>query len=312
MRFHNFTARICVIFAVLIPLIAGCSSFSTLKKTTKKIVRDIKTPDGNLKKKVGIALFENRTFYVGKNLEEIFQNNLVKTIKQECPDIFLLKPGDAQCPDFLIELPGQAAGRLDNLALAKAGKRLGLSAIVTGALTDIRENEEKSGILWFKDTHNFVQVQIMVEVYDTETGAKLLDESYLHEIEIDKSEFESIGAKKKIVMPAITDAIKRIAVTMGEKICDVVSIQSWKGYVVSVAKDKIIISSGRRAGILRGDVFEIYNNNNIIEGAGGRQFFKYGNKTGEIKITNVYPERAEAVSVSCKDINVGNSVKTKK
>ncbi len=312
MRLHNFIVQICVIFAVLIPIITGCSSFSTIKKTTKKIVRNIKAPDGNLKKKVGIAFFENKTLYVDQNLEEIFQNNLVKTIERECSNIFFIKPGDAQYPDFLVELPKQATGRLDNLALVEAGRRLGLSAIVTGALTDIRENEEKSGILWFKDTHNFVRAQMMIEVYDTETGAKLLDESYKHEVEVDKSEFESIVAKKKIVIPAILDAIKQIAVAMGEKICDVVNIQPWKGYIASVDKDKIVISSGRKAGIMRGDVFEVYDNGNIIEGVGGRQFFRCGNKTGEIKITKVYPDRAEAVSVSCKDINAGNAVKIKK
>ena len=312
MRLYDFTMRICVIFAVLIPMITGCSSFAAIKKTTKKIVYNIKAPNDNLRKKIGIALLENKTFCVDQNIEEIFQDNLVKTIERECSDIFFLKPGEAQYPDFLVELPKQAAGLLDNLALVEAGRQLGLSAIVTGALVDIRENEEKSGILWFKNTHNFIRIQMVIEVYDTETGAKLLDESYVHEVEVNKSEFESIEAKKKIVVSAIIDAIKQIAVTIGENICDVVSIQPWKGYIASIDKDKIVISSGKRAGILCSDVFEVYDNGNIIEGVGGRQFFRCGNKTGEIKITKVYPDKAEAVFVSCKDMNAGTSIKIKK
>ena len=60
-----FSARIrpavLVLFvSVFIPMIAGCSPFSTIKKATKDMVHNISAPGSHLKKKVGIALFENK------------------------------------------------------------------------------------------------------------------------------------------------------------------------------------------------------------------------------------------------------------
>ena len=204
------------------------------------------------------------------------------------------------------------AGRLDNLALAKAGQRLGLNAIITGAFTDIIAHKEKRGLWWFKDDKNFLRVLISCEVYDTQTGAKFLDESFTYESEIDEAEFASIKAKNIKDISALNNALTHIAKAMGEKISDTVGILPWKGYVVSIANDKIIISAGRRAGLLRGDILEVYEKGKIIQGKDGQKFFLPGLKTGEIKITDVYPDKAHAVSVTEDAIKAGSSVRTKK
>lgn len=315
MRIHNTAAYIRVIFAVIfflfsIFMIAGCSTCSSIKKSTKKIVRDITAAD-DMKKKVAISFFANYTFCANQNLEELFQKNLAETINRACPDILLVKPGDAGCPDFLTGPLLREAGRLDNLALAKAGRRLGLNAIITGTFTDIIAFKKKRGLLWFKDDKNFLRVLISCEVYDTQTGAKFLDESFTYESEIDEAEFTSIKAKNIKDISALNNALTHIAEAMGEKICDTVGILPWKGYVVSIANDKIIISAGRRAGLLRGDILDVYERGKIIQGKDGQKFFLPGLKTGEIKITAIYPDKAHAVSVAGDAIKAGSSVRIK-
>lgn len=315
MRIHNTAVYIRVIFVVIlflfsISMIAGCSTYSSIKKSTKKIVRDITAVD-DMKKKVAISFFANYTFCTGQNLEELFQKNLAETINRACSDILLIKPGDAECPDFLTRPLLRKTGRLDNLALAKAGRRLGLNAIITGAFIDIKVYKEKQGLLWFKDDENFLRVLISCEVYDIETGAKLFDESFDYEIRIDESEFASIKAKKVKETAALKNALEHVAEAMGEKICDIIGALPWKGYVVSIANDKIIISSGRRAGLLRGDILEVYESEKIIQGKDGRRFFLPGLKTGEIKITNVYPDKSRAVLVTGDKIKAGSSVRVK-
>ncbi len=152
---------------------------------------------------------------------------------------------------------------------------------------------------------------INCEVYDTQTGAKFLDESFTYESEIDGQVFESIKAKKIKDITALKNALTHIAEAMGEKICDTVGVLPWKGYIVSIANDKIIISAGRRAGLLRGDVLEVYESGKIIQGKDGQRFFLPGLKTGEIKITAVYPDKAHAVSVAGDKIKTGSSVRIK-
>ncbi len=300
-----------ILLLVAVSMVSGCSSFSTIKKTTKKIVRDLKAPDGDIKKGIGIALFSNKTFYDNQRFEEFFFTNLVSTMKEACPDIRLIRPGDTGCPAVLIDLPIQTGGQIDNLALAKAGRQIGLNAIVTGSLIDIKAIKKEHGLLWFKGAGNIVQMRMVVKVYDTETAAKLLDEIFFHEIEVNEQEFESIKSKKAEGISGFKDAFMHIAGVAGEKTCDTVAMQPWKGYIVSISGNRIIISSGRKSGLISGDILEVYAGEKIINGKDGQRFIVPGLKTGEIKITIVYPDRAEAVSISVSDIKEGYSVRIK-
>ncbi|RZB32417.1 MAG: hypothetical protein SRB2_04422 [Desulfobacteraceae bacterium Eth-SRB2] len=300
-----------------IPLITGCSTYSSVKKKTKRIVRDYKAPDEDLKKRVGIAFFKNKTPFVGKGLEESFNKDLVETIKTSCQDILVLEPYDSGYPAYLTNLPTKTSGLIDNFDLAKTGRHLGLNAVVTGALIDITNHKEVRGILWFKDTHNYAQVQVMTEVYDTQTGAKLLDKSYTHRIEDedilydDASYYDSTDRTGEISTHTINDALKLIAEDMGEQICDAIVLQPWKGFITSTFAEKVVISSGEKVGIALGDIFEVYNCNGVFTGVEKHRFFIPGLKTGEIKITKVYPDRAEGVRFSGQNIETGCSIRLK-
>jgi hypothetical protein len=292
-------------------LITGCSSYSNMKKKTKRIIRDYKAPDEDLKKRVGIAFFKNKTPFVGKGLEENFIKDLVETIKTSCQDILVLEPYDPGYPDYLVNLPMKTSGLIDNFDLAKTGRYLGLNAVVTGALIDIRNHKKPRGILWFKTVHDFIQVQVVTEVYDTLTGAKLFDKSYMHEIQLDDVFYDSIDRTSEISTHTINDALKFIAADMGEQICDAVVLQPWKGYVTSIFAEKVVISSGEKVGIAPGDIFEVYDCNGVIKGVEKHRFFVPGLKTGEIKITEVFPDRAEGVRFSGQNIQPGCSIRPK-
>ena len=297
---------ICFLFSFA-SLIAGCSFLPAIKK----IAGDIKAPAGDLKKKVGITYFENRTLGAVNNFEKIFHIKLVESIKETCSDILIIKPGDAGYPDQMAVLPKLASGRIDNLVLAKTGRKLGLNAIVTGSLIDISGNKENRGILWFKDTCNFIQFQIVVEVYDTETGAKFFDDSFVHEIQVEAIDLYNLKTGNTNEIPALNDALLNAVIPIGEKICEAINIQPWKGYVISSFDDKIIISSGKRSGLILGDKLEVYDSGNIFEGKDSQKFFIPGPKIGEIKITALYPDKAEAALISGKNIKVGSTVKIK-
>ncbi len=310
----SLTIRLVVLVVFLtavLPLIAGCSSFSTISKTTKRITRNIKAPDRNLKKKIGVAFFENKTSIVDQKLEENFLNYLVENLKKPCSDLIMVQPGDSGYPDFLIDLPRQASGLIDNFNLAKAGKRFGLNAIITSALTNIRKNRQERGFWWFKKTDHYVQVEVVVAVYDTITGAKLLDENFTHKIETEDIEGEFSSTANLISASELTSAFEHIASDMGEQLCDAVIMQPWQGSILSIDGDKIVIPSGKSVGIKTGDVFYVYRNDDTIQGFEGQRFFVPGIKTGEIKIITVSPDKSEAVLLTGKNIVPGCSISPK-
>jgi len=296
---------------LIFSLIGGCSTYSSMERKTKRMVRDLRAPDSDLKKRMAITLFENKTAFSDTELQHRFFIDLTEKIMSSCPDVLLEKPGDSGYPDFLATLPRTASGRIDNYDLAISGRRSGLNSIVTGALNDARIDKRKKGLWLWKDIHHYVQFQIVAEVYDTETGAKLLDESFMREMEIDESDLESTGANDEIKAYIKDDIFKTIAIDMGEKICDAVVLDPWTGYITAIVDDKIILSSGERVGIQPGDIFEVYSSTDTFQGMDGHRFFIPGLKTGEIKITAVHPDTAEAVRISGQDIREGFTVRPK-
>lgn len=316
-HFRNCIERGNLVVVLLIGLFfasltAGCSSVSTLKKKTLDIAGDLKIKNKNFINRAGIAVFENKTTFTGGEVEDNFQIHLVNTLKEECPEMLLLLPDDPEYPEDLIELPRMPSGQVDNLALAKIGRQLGLNAIVTGSFIDIRTDEDERGFWWFKESELFTQVQIGVEVYDVETGAKLLDESFLHEIEMGSTEDDMAKPGREVDLALVNKAVIQIAAEMGDRICKAVEEQTWIGYVISIDGNKIMLSSGEKAGLKSGDILEVHESENIIKGTQGQVFFLPGLKTGEIQITAVYPERSEAVSVSGNEVKAGSSVRPKK
>ncbi|MFQ5486669.1 MAG: hypothetical protein ACE5DO_15245, partial [Desulfobacterales bacterium] len=263
----------------------------------------------NLKKRVGIANFENRTDVKGKKFEKILQTNLSQTIQKKCPEIILEHPDNPKYRNILGTPPKIQTGRIDNFALSMTGRKLGFNAILTGMLLDISGTKEKRGILWFKRERSFLQIQFAVELYDVETGAKILDEVPIHQTEIDESDFQSINEWKNPPVSLINDQLANIATEMGKKVCNAVEKVPWSGYVSSVNGEKVVVSSGSNIGIKPGYIFEVSSIGKIIDGVNGHRFVMTGKKTGEIKIVSVYPERSEAVLLSGNDISVGSPIK---
>jgi hypothetical protein len=317
--YHNFKifkANIHPVIGILFFLAAmsimiGCSTVHSIEKSTKKMVRNFRAPDGDLKKMIALTPFENKTSFKDVGMDKRIVENLARTITASCSNILLITPGDPGYPDELSKPPREILGQIDNFDLAKIGRRLGLNGIITGSIVNISPDNKKKGIWWFKNTHYYVQVQIATQLYDTETAAKLLDESFVHEVEVDETDLESIQTESGILASVISEAVKNIADKMGEKICNTVVYQPWKGFITSVNADRIIINSGGKVGLKTGDLFNVFDSSGIFKGAGGQQFFIPGPKIGEIKVTAVNPDTAEAMLVSGHDIRAGYTIRAK-
>ena len=286
-------------------LFAGCSSLSSKNKISGTLT--IKNSD--LAKKVGIAIFKNKTSFKDRSYEKVFQEYLIESMTDSCSDILLAKPGDAGYPDFLVKLPMNGNGSIDNLGLAQLGRQTGINAIVTGEIIGVTRKEEKRGIIFFKDLRQFIYFQVKIEVYDTGTGVKLIDERYSEEIEIDEFELELLKKNEIVNISEIDDVFLKISEDIGEKICKAVNILPWQGYITSVTENNIIISSGKKVGLVPGAVLEVFTTGEIIEGVDGHRFRMHGRKTGEVKLTAVYADSCEAVFYTGSDIMEGCSVK---
>jgi len=268
-----------------------------------------KTAYGTLIKSIGISLIENKTGNSSIGLQEGIHKQLSGALGRGCQGLQLFQAGDEKFPAEFIKLPGRASGSTDSFRMCETGRKFGLSAIITGFVTEIKTGEEPRGILWFRDSHPFISISVHFDIYDTETGAKILDESFNYKRDSDELDIESVKAGK-IEPVLLKDAFEHISKDAGRKVCEIMKKQSWKGYVSSVSGDKISISSGSNTGIVPGNVFEVYGNS-LLEGKDGQKFYIPGSKAGVIKITAVNKEDSEAILVAGDSVKTGYTIKAK-
>ncbi|MDF1592410.1 MAG: hypothetical protein P1P89_12915 [Desulfobacterales bacterium] len=294
---HTFFTLL--VLAVGLSVLSGCA-------TSRGAAGD---GGGTLKKKVAITVFENRTQIASDEIRESFHRQFTAKLTRACSDTLLVTPEEKTFPDYLKTLPRLPSGLIDNYALAVTGRKYGFNAIVTGTLLDIKIDEEAYGFWWFKGSRPYIELLVGVEALDTETGAKILDERFVRKIKIRQDEFESLRSTETRTLPLLTKPLQQIADDMGVSICDAVNDQAWKGYIISVLPDKVILSAGKDNGLTPGDILEVYDSGSTISGHAGQLFFRPGLKIGEIRITAVYPNRSEAVVVSGTNITEGCTVK---
>ncbi len=207
-------------------------------------------------------------------------------------------------------LPRLSSGALDNFALAQIGRRIGLNAIATGALNNINLTQEIRGIM-FRDAHYFIQVTIRVEVFDTATATKILDEIFTKELEIDEMEYASIQANQEIDPAWLQEAFQELIVKMGNRICEALFDLSWAAFVVGTDGNLVHLSAGQRAGLEPGIVLDAFDSSKIITGVNGQRYIVPGLKIGEVKVQTVYPDRSEAEAVLGDDIQEGSILREK-
>ena len=282
----------------------------TVTKATKKFTRKIRFFDDDLQRLAAVIGFENKSLYRSQDFTQLFRKGIPEYLNNECDDVTVANPDAGEDLKSFRELPLLPSGRVDNFALAIIGRELGLNAVVTGSLGDIGMLDELRGMVW-KDTHHLIQILVSVEVYDTETGTKILDESFSRKVEIEELDYELMQSEGKLMLPDLNETLGDLIEEMGEAICWAIEDQPWNGFIIAVDEDKIILSSGSRAGLEPGDELEVFDTSRIMEGRNGQRFFYHGQKIGEIRIVEVEPDKARAVIVSDKGIKTGSSVRVK-
>lgn len=296
---------VCLIF------LSGCTLFESVGRKTMNIAHGFKGRDKDMIKLVGMAPFDNRTDHSDQNLETNFLETLIETAESLCSGLHILYSDRIGYPGFLDSLPKQADGRIDNLELAKEGRKFGLNSIATIALTGIKGFDEKKGFWWFKDTRYFFRIQMRAAIFDTETGTKVLDEIISRNIEVEEFDIALFQTQNRVDLFHIEGAFEYFADRIADKMCNAMVVQPWKGYILSVSGEKAFLTSGKNSGLKSGQLLQAFDSSEIIQGADDHHFFKPGPKTGEIRITAVYDYSAEAVIMPGNDIRAGNVVKTK-
>ncbi|MGA9478962.1 MAG: hypothetical protein WBV21_14370 [Desulfobacterales bacterium] len=299
---------------VLLLIVAGgCSKWSgggpSLPSAVKEPASDY---DKRLKRKIGVVPFRMESIFGDPTTIGLFQDNLLQAIQEECTDILFIKPGDGDFPEALVKLPLMASGAIDNFSLAMTGRRFGFNAVLVGKITSINVDEKTKGFWFFRSSHYYAQVEALIELYDTSTATKIFDRTLSHKIEVEEPDAELIRAKNRIDPSFIEPSLAEIIDDVKDNICKAIELQAWKSYIVAADATDILIAAGSRSNVQAGDIFEVYDSRQAIEGYGGHRYLPPGPKVGEIEVKSVSEDTARAVSVSGSGFQTGQGLRLKK
>ena len=307
---HRVIGAFFLIFCFV--LVGGCSvketaqeTTETITKKTKKIYRDITFAGDGLKKVVLVVPFEDQSGQAREVFLKTFHEDIIAHLNSTCEDLIVMQSG------ALTQLPKLTSGQTDNYALAIIGRQLAVNAIVAGSMNNIRPRDEEQGILWTKDTHYLIEVLVRGAVYDTRTATKTLDEGFTEDVEIDEAQYRTIQKQGVYSEPQINEALNRLVSEMGDRICEVVEVQNWTGFITAVEREKITISTGGPVGLEEGDILQVFGSGVVLEGVEGQRFIVPGRKSAEIEIVSVSEKQAEAVRFPGQEIDVGDLVRKK-
>ncbi|MGA9260416.1 MAG: hypothetical protein WBV95_00465 [Desulfobacterales bacterium] len=301
------------VLVLLLIVAGGCSKWSGGGPSLPSAVKEPASAyDKRLKRKIGVVPFRMESIFGDPTTIGLFQDNLLRAIQEECTDILFIKPGDGDFPEALVKLPLMASGAIDNFSLAMTGRRFGFNAILVGKITSINVDEKTKGFWFFRSSHYYAQVEALIELYDTSTATKIFDRTLSHKIEVEEPDAELIRAKNRIDSSFIEPSLAEIIDDVKDNICKAIELQAWKSYIVATDATDILIAAGSRSNVQAGDIFEVYDSRQAIEGYGGHRYLPPGPKVGEIEVKSVSEDTARAVSVSGSGFQAGQGLRLKK
>jgi len=297
-----------VTMVLLWGLVTGCGFYRDLRDATRDLKVIERRPDRHLKKKVVMAVFTDLTPFEKAGFKGRYHQVLRDMLQRKCAGNTLFEHPTSDAPLPLSELPRNTDGLVDNLAVAEIGRRLGANVLLIGAVFDVSGKQEKRGILWFRGTRSYIQIQLVVEGFEMETGAKILDESITGEVRVDEYDLENLQDITVTPNPALQEKLSDLAQRLGKRVCNEVSKLPWRAFVTGVG-DEIRISAGTKAGIKQGARFDVYDNTRVMESQIGQQFFVPGGQIGRIEITRVETNSATGKLISGEPPAIGNSIR---
>jgi hypothetical protein len=228
-------------------------------------------------------------------------------VAKECPGL-RFDPGLAES---LKSPPRIASGLIDGYALAMIGRSRGVDFFLVGTLMDVKLDQEPSGFWLWKDTRYWIRAVTRLEIIDSATGAKILDESLKEELEIDNLQYESLRQAEAVRLADFQPAMERMLQKGARRVCRTLRERPWQAFIVAADAGGIALSAGSDAGLAAGRVLEVFAPGPVMTSKDGQRFLAIGEKLGEAVVSEVTPTGARARFERWEAVQAGGTVRMK-
>lgn len=285
----------------------GCGGSPDLLKEIPTTVNTVNSAKGHIKQ-VGLVLIHAPNTPAGKTVGERYLKTLGDAIRNDNGRVNLLTPLDDGFPRFLAELDETSSGAVDAVSLSEKGRQVGYQGLIVAAVNDIRPVAKKTGMFWLRKTRHFIQYTVTVDLYDPYTAAKVVSEVMEGTIKISEEDYENIKAGTAVSIDGLNETVEDVAQDHGDRIGEALADHQWKSAVAKIQEGQIMIPTGQGAGLKKGDRLAVFEGRRLLENKQGGIFTAPGVQIGELQITAVDGQMAEAKALNAENIQKGDIV----
>lgn len=207
------------------------------------------------KKRVGVVDFTDKTTYgqgrLGSSASDILTTELFKT-----GAFIVIERG--QLNKILEEQSLGQSGIINPDTVAKAGKVLGLNAIVTGSISQFGVKTEGKDYGFYKQKVQKAECTVDVRVIDATTGQILFADSGAGVFEKKISEVLGYGQRGGYDETMGQSALRASITKFMDNLIQQLQSVEWSGRIAKVSGATAYINAGRDVGLKIGDVLRVY------------------------------------------------------
>lgn len=143
--------------------------------------------------------------------------------------------------------------------LIREGRRLGVAVIVIGRIAKIafRQRGEEVGL--FRQKQAMAAADVEMKVFDVQAGREVIaagrsgESSSNSFVAVESDALESREFRNEMARSAVREAVIQLA----PDVIRAVEKMAWEGRVAKISGNKVYINSGRKSGLLSGDILRV-------------------------------------------------------
>jgi len=229
---------------------SGCAPRTSVKRdhasTTIEETRHHRSEQKGPKRRIGIIDFENKSGYgqnrLGTAASDILITELVKS------DRFIVVER-SKMEKLMEEQKLGMTGAISPETAAKVGRILGLTAIVTGAISQAGVKTVGSDYLVTQSKKQIAEVTVDIRVVDVETGQILLADSGKGTAKSSKGSLLGLGTRGGYDETLEGEAMRAAVVQFVDNIVSQVSRKPWSAMVADASGAELYINAGQESGM---------------------------------------------------------------
>ena len=283
-----FTALISALGLLFFILGVGCG-------TTKSVYRKVTFSDTTLKKRVLVLPLLDQAG-LGEAKTEALTARLLELLKEG--ETLSVHRGTVPQPSRQRMRSEKFAVVIDPARIQEADQ-MGMNVLVAGVLNPREVRARKWGIWPIKGVKREMEISLLLNAYDIIDGTLFISHLETRKIKLSIEDLEWAAEGEVVIDEAkLEEELSDILEDQASTIRDELEDHPWRGKILSVDGETVMVNAGSDIGLSNGSMFQVYSKGERIRSLEGKYFYLLGPKVGEIKAVNVTDSQASAVAVN--------------